>query len=182
MSAIYLVGLAGALSGPITLLMVPGIGYQMPAEAIELSQELPEPESGFAWAWVDGAPLLRVDHRGTVYSTVTGEAQEHAELGELPEGLTEEPWPGGFHIWRDGDWVLDEQALLQAALQTERVWRNGRISATDFLVLPDYPISTAQRAELYAYRQALRDWPAAGQFPSQEARPVPPDWIAELPQ
>ena len=38
--------------------------------------------------------------------------------------------------------------------------RDTRIAATDFCLMPDYPISTEELAEVKAYRQALRDLPA----------------------
>lgn len=84
------------------------------------------------------------------------------------------PRPSEFHEWRDGEWALDEVAQKSA----ERAWRDARIGATDFLAMPDYPLSEAARAELYAYRQALRDWPQSEAFPAQEHRPQPPEWIA----
>lgn len=182
MTAIYLIGPAGVLVGPITLPVVPGIGYQMPDDAIDLDTELVAPAEGFVWALVEGEPMLLADRRGTVYSTATGEAQQFDALGELPGGLTVKPWPGGFYVWLGDDWAHDESAQLQAALLAERGWRNAQILGTDYLVTPDYPLSDGQRTELYAYRQALRDWPAAGNFPNQDARPVPPSWVSLLDQ
>lgn len=180
MSVIYMTRADGELFGPITLMEVPGVGVQIPEEAVELAKMLPPPADGFVWAWIDGRPQQLVDHRGTVYSTEDGTESQHGELGVLPEGLTEEVWPGPFYVWSGDRWELDEAAQLAAAQQVERAWRNARIAASDYLAMPDYPITTDQRAELYAYRQALRNWPAAGQFPEQVGRPLPPAWIAEL--
>jgi hypothetical protein len=117
MTAIYLIDLAGALVGPITLPMVPGIGCQMPEDAIELDSALAAPEEGFVWALVEGEPVLLADHRGTVYSTATGDAQQLDALGELPEGLTAEPRPSLAHAWTDGNWQVD--ATLVAKLLKE---------------------------------------------------------------
>lgn len=114
MSAIYLIGLAGVLMGPVALVEVPGIGCQMPDNAIELPQTLEPPAPSFVWAMVDGEPALLVDHRGLVFSTATGVAQQFDELGELPEGLTLDPPPGPFHVWISGAWVLDSVAQTQA--------------------------------------------------------------------
>jgi hypothetical protein len=114
MNAIYLIGLSGILSGPITLVVVPGIGCQMPDNAVELPQTLEVPAAGFVWALVEGEPVLLADHRGPVYSTATGEAQQFDELGELPEGLTLEQPPGPFHVWVAGAWALDSAAQTQA--------------------------------------------------------------------
>lgn len=44
--------------------------------------------------------------------------------------------------------------------QAVRAERDRRLSATDYLLMPDYPIPEDQRAAVRAYRQALRDLPA----------------------
>lgn len=178
MSAIYLILAGGVLDGPITLVEVPGIGCQVPDDAIELPAVLAAPPVGFAWALVSGAPALQADHRGTVYRTATGDKEQHVALGDLPEGVTAEAWPGRFYVWGGDGWVIDDAARIEAAQVTERAWRNAQISVTDYLAMPDYPISADQRTELYAYRQALRNWPEAGAFPEQQERPQQPGWIA----
>jgi hypothetical protein len=180
MSAIYLIDLAGALTGPITLPVVPGIGCQMPEDAVDLGRKLEAPVEGYVWALVEGKPVQVADQRGQVYSTATGTARPYTALGDLPSGLTEQPWPGPFHVWGGSAWVLDETAQREAAQEVERVWRNVQISATDYLAMPDYPITTAQRSELYTYRQALRDWPDVTLFPDKAGRPQPPVWFAQL--
>jgi hypothetical protein len=182
---IYLFDPLGILSGPFELSAfpeVPGFGPYLPGNTIELENPLAQPEAGHVWALVDGKPQLLADYRGVVYHTDTGAEEEHVELGDLPEGLTAKRWPGQFYVWAGGDWVLDEAAQIAAAQAGERAWRNAQIASTDYLVMPDYPLSAVQRAELYAYRQALRNWPEAGQFPDQKDRPVPPSWIADQPQ
>ncbi len=176
---IYLFDRAGALAGPVELDVIPGVGVQLPSNAVDLGVILAEPAEGYAWALVDGEPVQLADHRGTVYRTDSGTAQHYSELGKLPEGLTVAPWPGEFYVWSGSGWELDEAARIDAAQATERTWRNAQISATDYLAMPDYPISAEQRIELYAYRQALRNWPEAGTFPDQHGRPQPPSWIAE---
>ena len=182
MSTFYRVGLAGDLCGPVPLFEVPGVGLQAPGDAINLGTVLVEPDAGFVWAWVNGAPAQLADHRGTVYSTATGEAQAFHALGELPEGLTAQPWPGRFHVWSGTAWALDEAARLEAAQGVERTWRNAQIGATDYLAMPDYPLAPDQRSKLYIYRQELRDWPDVTLFPDPSGRPKPPEWIAQLPQ
>lgn len=177
---VYLFDSAGALVGPVELDVIPGGGVQLPSNAVDLGVELEAPAAGFTWALVDGEPVQLADHRGTVYRTDTGTAQHHSELGQLPVGLTAESWPGRFYIWVGDCWMLDEAAQLEAAQTNERAWRNAQISATDYLAMPDYPINEDQRAELYAYRQALRNWPEAGQFPEKQNRPRPAAWIIEL--
>lgn len=53
-------------------------------------------------------------------------------------------------------------ALYEARASYARAERNRRLSATDYMAMPDYP---AAPAELGAYRQALRDLPAQAGFP-----------------
>lgn len=173
---IYITDGLGILTGPVEIPVIPGLGVQLPSNAIHLAT-LPEPSAGHVWALRDGSPRQLRDQRGTYYRTATGERVEHVELGDLPEGLTTEPRPSQFHAWDGSGWALDEAEQLDAALMVERVWRNGRITATDYLAMPDYPLTESRRAELYAYRQALRDWPQADAFPKTEDRPEPPNWF-----
>jgi hypothetical protein len=137
-------------------------------------------EDGSAWLLVD-------DHRGAVYSTETGAAQQYAELGELPEGLTTIARPGPYHSWLGGGWKLDEAAMLESEQAAERAWRDGLLGGLfaardrhrDEL---DLGIATTltpdQFADLLAYIQQLRDWPQSEQFPVVESRPSPPAWLA----
>ena len=63
--------------------------------------------------------------------------------------------------------------LLFTNLRTER---DRRLTATDFLLMPDYPISGDQRAVVQTYRQALRDLPSQDGTPwdgGGEATPWP---------
>ena len=56
-------------------------------------------------------------------------------------------------------WLIDPEteperyAMLRAA-------RDARLSSTDYLVAPDYPLDEGEKAQIVAYRQALRDLPA----------------------
>lgn len=57
-----------------------------------------------------------------------------------------------------------------------RAERDRRLTATDYLLMFDYPISDDQRAVVQAYRQALRDLPAQPGAPwdgGGEATPWP---------
>ncbi|HBO9849833.1 TPA: phage tail protein [Pseudomonas aeruginosa] len=55
---------------------------------------------------VEGSWTLLPDYRGTVYRTDNGEAVEHSELGDLPEGVTAEPRPSPSHVWTADSWVF----------------------------------------------------------------------------
>lgn len=168
----------GELIGPLQLPVVPGHGVMAPTGAIELP-ELPAPRPGHVWVYRDDQAVELPDQRGAYYSTASGEQVEHSELGDLPEGLTPEPRPSQHHVWQGGAWVLDEAAQAAAAQAAERAWRDAQIAGTDYLAMPDYPLTEAARSELYAYRQALRDWPQSGAFPTLAERPQPPAWLAD---
>lgn len=60
-----------------------------------------------------------------------------------------------FHKLPKGELATSEE--LFASLRAER---DKRISATDYLLMTDYPISADALAEVEAYRTALRDLPA----------------------
>lgn len=53
--------------------------------------------------------------------------------------------------------VADKAAITEAQWAEVRRIRDMRITATDYLIMPDYPISEDARAALATYRQALRD-------------------------
>ena len=40
-----------------------------------------------------------------------------------------------------------------------RAERDMKIAETDYLAMPDYPLSDGERVQVFAYRQALRDVP-----------------------
>lgn len=112
----YIADNAGVLTGPVELPVIPGIGIQVPSNAIQLAAKLAKPAAGKVWALVDGQPQQLADRRGTVYSTATGAEQQHTELGELPEGITTEPRPTADHSWSGNAWAFD--AALQASNRT----------------------------------------------------------------
>lgn len=68
----------------------------------------------------------------------------------------------------------------------ERTWRQSALSATEWLITrhrdeQELGRGTTLKAqhylELLEYRQALRDWPGAGAFPSSVSRPSAPQWL-----
>lgn len=69
------------------------------------------------------------------------------------------------------DMVTEEQAYVPPVLTTEelaarvRAERNRRLTATDYLVVPDYPLDPDKLEEVKTYRQALRDLPQQPGFP-----------------
>lgn len=53
-----------------------------------------------------------------------------------------------------------------------RSQRNTLIAQTDYLVMPDYPLTAEQLSTVKAYRQALRDITAQETFPQSVIFPV----------
>lgn len=108
----YLIDDSGALVGPVEFPIVPGIGVQLPSNAITLGIELSKAPIAQTWAFVEGALQLKADYRGDVYRTDTGFRETWAELGNLPQGYTTQVCPGAYHRWVKDAWVLDEKAHL----------------------------------------------------------------------
>ncbi len=104
---IYITDKLGVLSGPVELPVIPGLGIQIPGNAIELSKPLAEPAAGHVWVLAGGQPKQQPDNRGTVYSTATGEPTQHDQLGPLPAELTTESRPSADHRWNGHAWVFD---------------------------------------------------------------------------
>lgn len=128
MGAIYLYDTAGALEGPAVLAEIPGLGMQMPSNAIELPAELEDPADGCVWALIDGAVVQMADHRGPAYRTDDGGQVQHAVLGPLPEGLADVPRPSSAHHWQDGKWV--QSAAYLHARKTAEINRACELSIT----------------------------------------------------
>lgn len=69
-----------------------------------------------------------------------------------------------------------------------RAWRDGEIARTQWLVqrhrdqldlvAVDTSLTGEQFTALLSYRQALRDWPTAADFPAESGRPVAPAFLA----
>jgi hypothetical protein len=55
-----------------------------------------------------------------------------------------------------------------------RAERDSKIAATDYLAMPDYPLSDEDKAAVMAYRQALRDVPTQEGFPREVVWPEAP--------
>ncbi|MDB6446132.1 Phage tail assembly chaperone protein [Pseudomonas sp. NFACC32-1] len=66
---------------------------------------------------------------------------------------------------------------LEIELAAIRSRRNQLLRDTDFTQLPDFPATDTQRAEVKAYRQALRDIPEEVDDPSRLVWPVMPAFI-----
>ena len=77
---------------------------------------------------------------------------------------------------------LAEYNSEEARFERLRSERDQRLAATDYLLMPDYPLSDDQRIILQVYRQALRDLPSQEGAPwdgGAEDTPWPeiPNWV-----
>lgn len=60
--------------------------------------------------------------------------------------------------------------------QDARALRDEALKTTDYLILPDYPLTPTGKMLVRIYRQKLRDWPQTDGFPDPETIPQPDDW------
>ena len=102
------------------------------------------------------------------------DAEHIALLAGQSAGQRIEADEHGHPVLRDVPVQAGEQ-MADAA----RTRRDVLITATDYLLMPDYPISAEQLAEVRAYRQALRDVPLQAGFPTGIDWPVPPTITTE---
>lgn len=77
---------------------------------------------------------------------------------------------------------LAEYNSEEARFERLRSERDQRLAATDYLLMPDYPLSDDQRTILQVYRQTLRDLPSQEGAPwdgGAEDTPWPeiPNWV-----
>ncbi|OCR25310.1 hypothetical protein AFK24_09580 [Pseudomonas syringae] len=134
--AIYTIDDVSLLVGPVEFPVVPGVGLQLPGNAVELDITLPTPDAGHLWVWQDNAPVQVPDNRGTVYHTETGAEQQWILPGDLPSIYTPITWPGAHHIWNGEDWLLDKQALNAAQVEHALSQRDGLLAAAAIRIAP----------------------------------------------
>lgn len=103
----------GVLTGPFEVPAIPGVGQQLPGNAVQMESPLAVPDAGNVWVLGKDQPEQMADNRGVVFNTETGAESIQLALGPLPEGLTKEPRPSTVHAWRAGAWVKDPAQIHQ---------------------------------------------------------------------
>lgn len=78
-----------------------------------------------------------------------------------------------FYGYTVGDELLTDEDRAKAA----REKRDHLLAETDYLLMPDYPISSEALVALKTYRQALRDVPEQSGFPKTIEWPSKPEVI-----
>ncbi|MGS0546691.1 phage tail assembly chaperone [Pseudomonas parakoreensis] len=118
----------------------------------------------------DAAPITEERFLAVIGNPEPGKVRAHDE--------------GGLPILIDPPAATVEQ--LSAAART---WRDSKLSASQWVIDRhrdqaetgvSLSLSGSQYSELMVYRQALRDWPMAADFPQDQGRPSPPGWLAEV--
>lgn len=176
---IYLFDHKGSLTGPVEMQPIPGLGVQLPSNAVGLDDELAAPDHGYAWALVAGNPVQLVDHRGLIYHTDTGKSVEWESLGDLPEGYTVKPWPGAFYIWEAGVWQLDQAAQTAAVAAKVLLDRDEKMREATLRIAPlqdarDLSVATVvEEAALLSWKQYRID---LSRIEQQPGYPLTIDW------
>lgn len=70
------------------------------------------------------------------------------------------------------------EPTVQELASMVRYQRDAKLSSTDYLVVPDYPISPEDLEAVKAYRQALRDITEQSGFPKNVQWPVEPQFLS----
>jgi hypothetical protein len=103
-----------------------------------------------------GGWVLSPDHRGTVYSTLTGQMGEWSVIGELPADVTDQPRPSPAHVWSGTAWVADD--ALYASQEQERSNANALayLAETDWYVIRNQETGVPVPADVLERRAAAR--------------------------
>ena len=112
---------------------------------------------------------------GVVNVADTDQPAFDAQTQRLEEGtpaLVDGTWQ---QVWNVIELTADElQAIADRNAASVRAVRNQKLSACDWTVLTDSPLTTAKKTEWKTYRTALRDITAAEGFPNSISWPTEP--------
>lgn len=181
---IYLLDNMNICTGPVDVPVIPGLGPQLPSNAIELDEILPLPARGNVWIWKNGCLVEIADQRGVAYDIDTGKEEPWTELGELPEHLTFVPRPGTHYVWTDQVWKLDEEAEQAALVARTLGVRDGLLYEAGLRIAPLQDAVDLNRAtdeeeaallQWKGYRIELNRIEDQGGFPSDIQWPAPPE-------
>lgn len=115
------------------------------------------PEDLHALQWHDGAGHVEfTDHRPNEPLTMEDYTEKVLSYVQL--------WEAEKARLRDEAEAVEAARLAEynsepARFERLRTARDQKIAATDYLLMPDYPLDDAAKEEIRAYRQSLRDVP-----------------------
>ncbi|MFW9080373.1 tail fiber assembly protein [Pseudomonas sp. P2757] len=171
------------ITGPIELPVTPGIGIQVPGNAIELTELLPLAESGYVWVWRSGTASQLIDLRNTLaYYKTDGMATYWSELGPLPDYLTSLPRPSQYHVWKNDNWALDEEAQRLGLAANADIERDNRLCEAVIRVAPlqyAYELGEAGSDQLTALQAWKRYAIRLSRIELQADYPLNIDWPAK---
>lgn len=100
--------------------------------------------------------MITVEHEGVIYDRF--ESAEDLLAAGVPESVVKE-------------------AVQKIEWAPTRARRDVALAESDYMAMPDYPITADQRKELEVYRKALRDIPDQGVSPVEVAWPSKPSFL-----
>lgn len=112
--------------------------------------------------WLDGEAFQEFPN--TEFEAILDNAQTYIDAKERRERVEQER----EEAERVAN-MTDEEVASQV-----RAERDMKIAETDYLAMPDYPLSDEDKATVMAYRQALRDIPSQEGFPRKVVWPEVP--------
>ena len=126
-------------------------------DGVALHFEFPADQSLHALQWHDGSGHMEVVGQGNVVLSENDYVEKVAPFVALweAEKVRLETEAEAAEAAR-----LAEYNSEPARFERLRAERDRRLTETDYLLMPDYPLSGDSRAAVQAYRQALRDLPA----------------------
>ena len=125
------------ITGPFEPMVIPGIGVQLPGNAIELPELLADLQPGYAWVWRDAQAVQLIDLRNRlVYRKDNGNPFYWTEFGPRPDYLTIKPRPNSYYVWKDDDWVLDVDAERAGQAAQADIDRDNRLREVVIRVAP----------------------------------------------
>lgn len=119
--------------------------------------DAPDIIEGYIPRWTGSAWEQVEDHKGEE-GYLDGQPHTIKDYGPVPDCWSTTPPPP----------TTEEKAAQM------RAQRDGLIAGTDYLMMPDYPISDADQQAISEYRQALRDITTQRGFPDEVEWPEKP--------
>lgn len=123
----------------------------------------PEFKEGFVPCWDGEKWNLIKDHRGmTIYNTQTKEVSESLDVN-VPEGWTLLKPVDKYSVWKDGEWIIDEELKDAAVIEERRVQRYTLQNNASIVIeqLNDILLSTSIKMnpkDLSKYETSLNAW------------------------
>lgn len=120
--------------------------------------------------------------------TLTRKEITHYEDNPAPNTLSKyselAAWCNANNAMIDDNGDYYECVAIPEPTQSEkaeriRAERDALLHETDYLVMPDYPLSSEEKAQVVAYRTALRDLPEQAGFPENVVFPNEPEFLAK---